>query len=100
PNEFIPLAEETGLINSIGAWMLERATLDCADWQGVAPGVGVSVNVSARQLDAGDFINLVEAALQRSGLPPTLLSIEVTESLLIDNAESAIATLSALKDRG
>lgn len=100
PNDFIPLAEETGLINGIGAWMLERATSDCADWQDVAPGVGVSVNVSARQLDAGDFINLVEAALKRSGLHPTLLSIEVTESLLIDNAESAIATLRALKDHG
>jgi diguanylate cyclase (GGDEF)-like protein/PAS domain S-box-containing protein len=100
PGEFIPIAEETGVINAIGAWMLQRATLDCAEWQDAAPGVGVSVNVSARQLDAGDFTNLVEVALQRSGLQPSLLCVEITESLLIDNAESAIATLQALKERG
>jgi diguanylate cyclase (GGDEF)-like protein len=100
PGEFIPIAEETGVINAIGAWMLQRATLDCAEWQDAAPGVGVSVNVSARQLDGGDFTNLVEVALQRSGLQPSLLCVEITESLLIDNAESAIATLQALKERG
>jgi EAL domain-containing protein (putative c-di-GMP-specific phosphodiesterase class I) len=80
--------------------MLERATSDCAAWQDVAPGVGVSVNVSARQLDDGDFMRLVESALQRSGLEAGLLCIEITESLLIENAELAIATLRALKERG
>ena len=82
PDEFIQVAEETGLIAPIGEWMLNRATADAAAWQAEHPGVGVSVNVSGRQLDRSDLAAAVTRALRSSGLPPELLTLEVTESVL------------------
>jgi diguanylate cyclase (GGDEF)-like protein/PAS domain S-box-containing protein len=100
PNEFIQIAEETGLINAIGAWMLCRATEDCARWQDVAPGVGVSVNVSARQFEDGRIVESVESALAESHLPPELLRLEITESVLLEHTDRTIAILRQLKERG
>ncbi|MCV2367883.1 putative bifunctional diguanylate cyclase/phosphodiesterase [Roseateles oligotrophus] len=101
PMEFIPLAEETGLIIPIGRWVLETACAQAARWQGV-PGKPqqVAVNVSARQLRQADFIQTVDFILAETGCPAHALELEVTESLLLEDAEGAIELLGALKSRG
>jgi len=101
PAEFIPLAEETGLIVPIGRWVLETACAQAARWQGL-PGKPqqVAVNVSARQLRQSDFVESVDAILRDTGCPPQALELEVTESLLLEDAEGAIELLGALAARG
>ncbi|MEL4179318.1 putative bifunctional diguanylate cyclase/phosphodiesterase [Roseateles sp. PN1] len=101
PLEFIPLAEDTGLIVPIGRWVLETACAQAAAWHGV-PGKPqqVAVNVSARQLRQPDFVAMVDSVLARSGCPPHALELEVTESLLLEDAEGAIELLGALTQRG
>ncbi len=100
PDEFIGIAEETGLIHPIGEWMLQRAALDCARWQSLAPGVGVSVNVSPRQFDSPSVVEVVSSALRDSGLPPELLGLEITESVLVDDPDETVALLDELKALG
>jgi diguanylate cyclase (GGDEF)-like protein/PAS domain S-box-containing protein len=100
PNAFIGIAEETGLIHPIGEWMLQRAARDCARWQDVAPGVGVSVNVSPRQFDSPTVVEAVQAALRDANLAPELFGLEVTESVLVDDADETIALLDELKSFG
>jgi len=100
PDEFISIAEETGLIHPIGEWMLQRAARDCARWQDVAPGVGVSVNVSPRQFDSPSVVEAVAGALRDSGLAPELLGLEITESVLVDDADETVALLDELKALG
>jgi diguanylate cyclase (GGDEF)-like protein/PAS domain S-box-containing protein len=97
PTEFIPVAEECGLIDEIGGWALQQA---CTEAVGLPAGVGVSVNVSPVQLMRSDFIASVETALQKSGLPARRLEIEITESVFIDNVPSALANLHHLKQHG
>ena len=100
PTEFIPLAEETGDILAIGAWVLDRA---CMDYAGVlgAHGVGwVSVNVSAAQLARPDFAESVAATLGRWHVTPSSLVIEITESVLVADTPVAAATLHALRAAG
>ncbi len=101
PAEFIPLAEETGLIIPIGRWVLETACAQAARWQG-QPGKPqqVAVNVSARQLRQPDFIETVDFILKETGCPATALELEVTESLLLEDAEAAIDLLGQLCSRG
>jgi diguanylate cyclase (GGDEF)-like protein/PAS domain S-box-containing protein len=101
PAQFIRIAEDTGLINEIGRWVIEEALLDNAAWRkaGHKP-VTISVNVSAAQIQDPEFPNAVGNALRRSGLPAESLELELTESLLIDNAELAEASLRALKQLG
>ncbi|MBV8500154.1 MAG: EAL domain-containing protein [Paucibacter sp.] len=101
PAEFIPLAEETGLIIPIGRWVLETACAQAARWQG-QPGKPqqIAVNVSARQLRQSDFVANVDAILAETGCPPQALELEVTESLLLEDAEAAIELLGALNARG
>ncbi|MEJ6003183.1 sensor domain-containing protein [Paucibacter soli] len=101
PAEFIPLAEDTGLIIPIGRWVLEQACAQAARWQG-QPGKPqqVAVNVSARQLRQSDFIDTVDVILKETGCPPQALELEVTESLLLEDAEQAIALLGQLASRG
>ena len=101
PAEFIPLAEDTGLIIPIGRWVLETACAQAARWQGM-PGKPqqVAVNVSARQLRQPDFIETVDYILGETGCPPTALELEVTESLLLEDAEAAIELLGQLAARG
>ena len=101
PDRFIPLAEETGQIVPIGAWVLEQACRRAAAWQdeGLA-GVGVAVNLSAVQLQRDDFDQTVAAALARSGLAPARLELELTESVLIKDAKPRLAALSRLKALG
>jgi len=101
PAEFIPLAEDTGLIIPIGRWVLETACAQAARWQGM-PGKPqqVAVNVSARQLRQPDFIETVDFILAETGCPAKALELEVTESLLLEDAEAAIELLGALASRG
>jgi len=100
PDHFIPLAEESGLIVPIGAWALEQACRQAAAWQKGGLAVGVAVNLSAVQVGRDDLARTVTAALAASGLPPTDLELELTESILIRDAECRLATLSGLKTSG
>jgi len=102
PAAFIPLAEETGLILPLGAWVLETACKQLAAWamQPDTAHLSVAVNVSAKQLHQPDFVEQVLAVLERTGAHPTLLKLELTESLLVSNVESTIAKMATLKSKG
>jgi len=100
PDNFIPIAEEAGIIMEIGGWMLRSATVDCANWQSVAPGVGVSVNVSVRQFESGDLVREVQDALAASGLEPGLLTLEITESVMLDHTDRNTAIMRRIRDLG
>ncbi len=97
PMEFIPIAEETGLIVPIGAWVLEKACFTAATWR--VPK-RLAVNLSASQLRSDDLPGEVANILARTGLPARLLDLEVTETLLIADRGNALATLRALQDIG
>ncbi|MCV6590396.1 MAG: EAL domain-containing protein [Marinobacterium sp.] len=100
PSDFIELAEETGQIRDIGSWVLNTACQQAADWEksGYKP-LPMSVNVSSQQF-TGQFISIVRQALERSGMNPALLTLELTESTLIDNLSTATSTLLELKQLG
>jgi diguanylate cyclase (GGDEF)-like protein/PAS domain S-box-containing protein len=101
PKQFVPIAEESGLIVPIGNWVIAEACRQRRAWcdEGIeAPTV--SVNLSARQLDQRDLVAVVAHALAESGTDPTKLCLEITESVLMDDVESAMITLRALKDLG
>jgi diguanylate cyclase (GGDEF)-like protein/PAS domain S-box-containing protein len=97
PDQFIPLAEETGLIVPLGAWVLEAACREAASWPSQ---YRVSVNVSPRQFTGGDFPSLVADVLRRTGLPAERLEIEITEALLFKDGEAALGMLLRLKQSG
>jgi diguanylate cyclase (GGDEF)-like protein len=100
PETFIPLLEETGLITEVGRWVLAQACDQGAAWRRAGFPLEMAVNVSARQLDTDRITADVEAALQRSGLEPSALTIEVTETTLMRNVEETARRLSAIKDLG
>ena len=100
PKVFIPLAEETGTIVPIGRWVLRTACEQAVAWQTRYDGFGVSVNVSARQLDQHDFVTDVAAILAAVGLDPTTLTLEITESVLMHNVADAARKLQELKQLG
>ena len=101
PNRFLPVAEETGLIQAIGDWVLDEVCVQIRRWRDrIGLTVPVAVNVSAQQFRDGQLPAKVAAALDRNGLQGWELEIEVTEGTLIDDIPSAIATLRALKQRG
>ncbi len=100
PEAFIPLLEETGLIREIGAWVLTEACAQAATWHGAGYPIGIAVNVSARQLDSDQIHADVERALSASGLDPTSLTIEVTETTLMQNVEETAVRLAAIKELG
>lgn len=102
PAEFIPLAEETGLILPLGLWVLETACAQLAVWA-AQPGreqLTVSVNVSARQFRQPNFVDQVLAVLASSGANPRQLKLELTESMLLDNVQEMIVKMSTLKSHG
>jgi len=102
PAQFIPLAEETGLILPIGLWVLDTACAQIKTWEhhSVAKNLLLAVNVSAKQFRQTDFVDQVKAIVEYHGIDPCLLKLELTESLLLDNIDATIATMSALKDIG
>jgi EAL domain-containing protein (putative c-di-GMP-specific phosphodiesterase class I) len=112
PGEFIPVAEETGLIVPIGEWVLGQALRDMVSWRRELPpaapgeagtpdsGPHISVNVSARQFYDPGFVSGVKRAVRLSGLPPSALLLEITESLLLGGNERIRADLAELKDFG
>ncbi len=97
PAEFIPLAEETGLINELGEWVLRRACEDAAKWPGE---IKLAVNVSPVQFKSRTLVLKVAAALANSGLSPNRLELEITEAVLIRDDEEALANLHQLRDLG
>lgn len=101
PGDFIPVAEDTGLIVPIGRWVLNEVCRQSRTWQLAGlPCVPVAVNLSAIQLTRTDLCATVEEALQTSGLPASLLELEITESILIHDAESILQTFKRLKVLG
>jgi diguanylate cyclase (GGDEF)-like protein/PAS domain S-box-containing protein len=97
PAEFIPIAEETGLIGALGSWVLKEACRQAIEWQRAGlPHVAIAVNVSALQLRSPDFLGAVQQALRESGLEAHWLEIELTESVLMHEAESTLSTLRSL----
>jgi len=101
PDEFIPVAEETGLIIAVGEWVLRQACWDAVEWQKVSDHpIHVGVNLSAMQFLQGDLALKVDDALLQSGLDPKLLDLELTESMLVMNPEETIQTLDVLKSKG
>jgi diguanylate cyclase (GGDEF)-like protein/PAS domain S-box-containing protein len=101
PAEFIPVAENNGMIVQIGEWVLHQACERAMQWhaEGLAPA-GVAVNLSARQFRDVDIVKTVLRALHESGLPPHLLELELTESMLMHDVKRVLRTLHALKEIG
>ena len=97
PGEFIPVAEETGLINAVGGLMLRRACADAAQWP---DDVRVAVNLSPLQFRVGNLLSLVMDTLKQTGLPATRLELEITETLLLEKSSQTLATLHALRSLG
>jgi diguanylate cyclase (GGDEF)-like protein len=101
PAEFIPIAEDSGLIVPLGSWVLRRACEDVAAWeQAGAPPLMVAVNMSARQLREPNFIDDVIRALSQSGLAPERLELELTESLLMEDLASAVSFMEEVRALG
>lgn len=102
PGEFIPLAEETGLILSLGNWVLETACKQLAKWahNPHTAHLVIAVNVSVQQFREPDFVQTVRGAIERTGANPKRLKLELTESLLVDNVEDIIQKMYALKAVG
>jgi diguanylate cyclase (GGDEF)-like protein/PAS domain S-box-containing protein len=100
PDQFIPLAEETGLVVPIGSWVLEQACRQAAQWHADGAPVSISVNLSPRQLAEPTLPATIAAVLDRSGVDPTRVWLEITESTLMRDAESAVSMLHALRSLG
>lgn len=101
PKDFIPLAEETGLIASIGEMVLERAARQVHAWRDLGLGnLKVSVNLSAHQVRKGNLVEVVERVIFSSGLPPEQLELEITESQLMEDLETTVRMLQTLRKRG
>jgi diguanylate cyclase (GGDEF)-like protein len=100
PDDFIPLAEETGLIVPIGRWALEEACSRAAAWNVAGHRVGVAVKVSATQLDRQGFVTDVRRALQQSGIEPALLTLEIPETAVMRDVESSAQRLREIKSLG
>jgi len=101
PAEFIPIAEETGLITSIGEWVTQTACRNAARWRQLGYDVPlIAVNVSALQFTDGKFTSLVERILRECGLPPSRLELEITETALMDNLEGVVKQIELLRRLG
>ncbi len=101
PVNFIELAENSGMIVSIGEWVMRESCRQAKEWQDRGhENFKIAVNVSIRQLHEPDFLDTVSCALEDSGLPPESLIIELTENMIMENAEANILTLQNLKSLG
>ena len=103
PGESLLIAEEIGLLIPIGKWVLQNATQQLRAWQvefPVTPPLSMSVNLSCKQfLQSGELLTIIDETLKVTGLDPSSLALEVTETVMMENAEVAVATLAQLKDR-
>jgi EAL domain-containing protein (putative c-di-GMP-specific phosphodiesterase class I) len=97
PDQFIGIAEETGLMEPLGQWILQRACADAVSWP---ENIKVAVNLSAGQFRSGALFDLILCALVDSGLPPERLELEITESLLLQGKESNVLVIQQLKNIG
>ena len=97
PDQFIPLAEETGMITQIGEWLMQTACAEAANWP---VGVKVSINLSAVQFRKNNLVDIVICALAQSGLPPERLELEITETALIESATECLPVLRQFKNLG
>jgi diguanylate cyclase (GGDEF)-like protein/PAS domain S-box-containing protein len=101
PGEFIPLAEETGLINELGRWVLEESCRQNKAWHDMGlPKRRIAVNLSARQLSDKNFIEMLNAILERTGLAPEFLELEITESQVMRQGEASVALLNEIAAMG
>jgi len=101
PSQFIPLAEETGLIIPLGAWVVQQACKQLVDWQNDGlTDISVAINVSSEQFCHGDLLNSVLNAVESTGIPGQSLELEITESLLMKNVEETVTALRIFKDAG
>ena len=100
PAEFIPIAEDTGLIVPLGEWVLLEASAQAQAWQAHRPGLRIAVNLSARQFRQKNLIGMIEHALGESRLAPSLLELELTEGMLMHNVEEAVRILRRLDEIG
>ncbi|MBW8185076.1 EAL domain-containing protein [Shewanella nanhaiensis] len=103
PDQFIPLAEETGLIEPIGEWVLEQALIDLHSWHNKGYMINMAVNVSGRQLINGNqisFNRLISKLLKKYGIDAKYLHIEITESMLMEDREQCLHALEAIRDHG
>ncbi len=101
PDEFIPLAEESGLIVNIGEWVLRQACSDLAEWyQAGYPELEMSVNISSRQLRSAAFVDRFVAIVRQYGIAPSAMVLEITENILLDDEEENLVLLSGLKQAG
>lgn len=100
PAEFIPIAEETGLIIDLGYWVLTQVCRDTASWHRRLPGLSIAVNVSARQLAERDFADRAIAIVRRAGLSPSMFTLEVTESVVMRDVANQMVVLNALRLAG
>ncbi len=101
PDDFIPVAEETGLIVSIGHWVLMEGCLQLKKWQDAGLNdIALSINMSARQLNADQFVNDVNSVLEETGVSAQFLELELTESMIMSDAEKSVDALIALSDIG
>jgi EAL domain-containing protein (putative c-di-GMP-specific phosphodiesterase class I) len=100
PNDFIPIAEETGLILKLGEWILQTACLQAKQWLDIGFDLTVSVNLSARQLNQKDMLAVITETLRQTQLPAKNLMLELTESMMMTNIEAHILELQTLKALG
>ena len=105
PNEFIPLAEETGLIHSLGIWVLRQACKQVRIWQArglssKSDPISVSVNISGKQFSRPDLVDQIENIIREFRISPSLLNLEITERLLVENNDSIMRSMERLRDLG
>jgi len=103
PDEFIPIAEDTGLIMAIGDWVLQRSLEQLAMWlasPAIEPGLWMAVNLSARQLGQPDLVRRVAETIERTGVPPAAVHLEITETVFVDRVANAVATITGLHELG
>jgi diguanylate cyclase (GGDEF)-like protein len=100
PDDFIPLAEESGRIVPIGRWVLREACRQAAAWEAEGREIGMSVNISAHQLDRDGFVDEIRLALEQSGIQPSSLTLEITETALMRDVSAASERLKEIKKLG
>ncbi|HSI79556.1 MAG TPA: EAL domain-containing protein [Solirubrobacterales bacterium] len=103
PPDFIDVAEDSGLIVPVGAWVIREACRSAAAWSGLRPAespLAVSINVSPRQVSDWNFVDLLRETIEETGVDPDLVELEITEAALVEDADAALVTLTQLKEIG